>query len=230
MTLLALKVLALSTMTIDHIGRFFFPEASWMTGIGRLAFPIFAWGIANGYRYTTDKRRYAIRVLIGAMISQIPYSLAFTQLGRSPFQLNILFTLLFGLLTIVVYQKVKHPIIRIIFVTGLALCGTISNMSYGWYGVLLPLIFYLTEKKLSKQCALFLITTVGYVFVNTVSATIHVGTGEIIYSNSQQIFSIFGLLFIWLYNNRPGLKLRYAFYVYYPVHLAILALIHYYLR
>lgn len=74
-----LKLLAILTMVIDHLGYVFFPDQEWMRAIGRLTMPIFAYAIARGFFYTRDKRRYLIQLSILALVSQIPFMLLFHQ-------------------------------------------------------------------------------------------------------------------------------------------------------
>ncbi|HCS73517.1 MAG TPA: conjugal transfer protein TraX, partial [Clostridiales bacterium] len=94
-----IKLIAMITMLVDHIGAVFYPNALWMRIIGRVSFPLFAWGIAMGSRWTRDWKRYAARLLALALLTQIPYSLLF-QNGYW----NICFTLLSGLLVLKLLQ------------------------------------------------------------------------------------------------------------------------------
>lgn len=74
-----LKLLAILTMVIDHLGYVFFPDQEWMRAIGRLTMPVFAYAIARGFFYTREKRRYLIQLSILALVSQIPFMLLFHQ-------------------------------------------------------------------------------------------------------------------------------------------------------
>lgn len=74
-----LKLLAILTMVIDHLGYVFFPEQEWMRAVGRLTMPIFAYAIARGFFYTRDKKRYLLQLSILAVISQIPFMLLFHE-------------------------------------------------------------------------------------------------------------------------------------------------------
>jgi hypothetical protein len=74
-----LKLLAILTMVIDHLGYVFFPDQEWMRAIGRLTMPIFAYAIARGFFYTRSKKRYLIQLSILALVSQIPFMLLFEQ-------------------------------------------------------------------------------------------------------------------------------------------------------
>ena len=89
-----LKIVALLTMLIDHVGYLYFPEEMIFRTIGRIAFPIFAYQVAIGFQKTSNRSRYALRLFVFALISQVPYfwfnpTLTFDWEG-----LNIMFTLL----------------------------------------------------------------------------------------------------------------------------------------
>lgn len=77
-----LKLLAIAAMTVDHIGYLFYPGVSWMRMVGRLTFPIMAFLIAEGYRHTHDLRRYETRLFVFALISMLPFYLAFGWVGK----------------------------------------------------------------------------------------------------------------------------------------------------
>ena len=106
MTSFVLKIIALISMVCDHTGYIIFGGFAFMNYIGRLAFPIFAFLITEGYIHTSNFKKYFSRLLIFAVISQLPYILLF----NNGFTLNILFTLTLGLLTITVYEKINNKI------------------------------------------------------------------------------------------------------------------------
>lgn len=126
-----LKYLAMVTMLIDHIGYMFFPGHMIWRVIGRISFPIFAWLIAAGWRRTRDWKRYAWRLFVFALLSQIPY------MYFSPGKLNIFFTLSAGLVMIAVYESRYRPAALL-----MPLLAEFSKMSYGAYGIFLILIFH----------------------------------------------------------------------------------------
>ena len=99
-----LKIIACITMFIDHVGYAIFNGPSWFNYIGRIAFPIFAFQISEGYAHTRNIKKYLVRLLIFALVSQIPFML-FVSLVNDDFSLNVIFTLLFGLVSIVIYDK-----------------------------------------------------------------------------------------------------------------------------
>lgn len=198
-----LKFLAMFTMLIDHIGYLFFPYQMWLRIIGRLSFPIFAFLIARGYRYTSDKRKYAIRLFIFGLISQIPYYFFV------PGKMNIMFTLFIGLMIIEVFESKLKPLSFV-----LLLFGHFLPVSYGVYGLAMILIFHMTYGAPDK-------TMLGYF---ALSAVYYMSSG-----NEIQALSVFALLPILL---DPVTKIkvpRMVGYWFYPGHIAVLLLIQNYL-
>ena len=104
MTGFHLKLIALTTMFIDHIGAVFFPQVTLLRVIGRISFPLYAFLIAEGCRYTRNRWRYALGLGAFALISELPYDLAlhpeFLENGlwgqNFLFQTNIFYTMFFA--------------------------------------------------------------------------------------------------------------------------------------
>jgi len=233
MTLFVLKLIALVTMTIDHVGRFFFPQdIEWLL-VGRLAFPIFAWGIANGYHHTKNVRQYIIRLSLFAIISQIPFTLTYVTLGYNPTVLNIFFTLLLGLCAIVLYEQVKNKWIAWMGILALALLAIAIPTDYGAYGVLLVVVFHITYGQPIRMLKLqALLWAVLFVLGQLVMFTPLKGIAAANYipqTITLQLVALFSVGLISLYNGVQGRKMKWLFYWYYPVHLTILVLISYYL-
>ena len=142
----SLKAIAMVTMVIDHTACYFI-SGGWkyecMRGIGRIAFPIFAFLIAEGYRHTRKKWDYGRNLLIFAFISEIPWMLLHTDGSH-----NVLFTLLAGLCCIAILDKLEnHKILPLLFVLVIALATSTLNTDYGIQGVALVLMFYLFKDK-----------------------------------------------------------------------------------
>ena len=131
-----IKLIAMAAMLIDHIGAVFFPGALWLRIIGRLSFPLFAWGIAMGSRRTRNWKRYAARLLIIALVTQLPYYLLF----RTEYW-NVCFTLLSGLLALRLMDLRSKPLKIAGLLSILALVHFL-NFEYGIYGVLTIMVFY----------------------------------------------------------------------------------------
>lgn len=202
-----LKLIAIITMAIDHIGYIFFPELTILRIIGRIAFPIFAYQLAKGYIHTSNKRKYMFRLWTFALISQIPYTLLFET-----FDLNIMFTLLIAILFIDrLHHKEWYWIFPIAIVSAIPyFAPDIIAFDYGWYGILMPVTFYLFAN--SKRKALI---------IQVVLTGLFIWSGM---SWSVQWYAIIGVL-IALYFPMNLLKVtlnKYFFYWFYPGHLVIL--------
>jgi len=208
-----LKGVAIITMTIDHIGFILYPEFKFLRIIGRLSFPIFCYLLVLGTESTRNARNYILRLLIFALISQVPYHLAF---GFEPIeQLNIFFTLALGVLTIILYTKRSVLIL-------LPILAAFLNFEGSIYGI--AVVVFMTLLKDDKRLgilALLLLNVLFYPFSNI------------------QIFSLFALPIIILHIS-GFLKMesvhvredsifysmkKYLFYAYYPLHLTALYLI-----
>src|SRR5258705_144389 len=102
-----IKVIAIVAMIIDHMGLFFFPQYFIFRIIGRLAFPLFAWLIANGAYHTHNIGKYLQRLYLFALISQIPFLFANRLIDPHFSDLNVLCTLFFGLLAIAFIRRTR---------------------------------------------------------------------------------------------------------------------------
>lgn len=198
-----LKVIAMILMTIDHLGGILFPEYIWMRMVGRLAFPIFAFLIVEGMVYTHDGKKYLMRLAAFALISEIPYDLAFFNCLLETENQNIFFTLFLGALGIYLCKNISYNAGKIGVILGVTMLGEFLHADYGAIGVFL--ILCLNEVR-GGRMATFLVLCI-----------INVG----IYGGIQG-FAILAILFILLYNNKRGAQMKLFFYVYYPLHLLLL--------
>ena len=116
MTGFHLKLIALTTMFIDHIGAVFFPQVTLLRVIGRISFPLYAFLIAEGCRYTRNRGRYALGLGAFALISELPYDLAlhpeFLEYGlwgqNFLFQTNIFYTMFFAVAGIHIFEVLRR--------------------------------------------------------------------------------------------------------------------------
>lgn len=205
-----LKFIALLTMLIDHIGYLLFPQFFIFRIIGRISFPIFAYLIAIGAKRTSNIKRYSLRLLGFALISQIPYNLFTQNLLFSFHAPNIFFTLLAGLLLILCFQK--RDMLSLFIALTILICVGWLDLSYSYYGILLILSFYVFEGDTLK--------TLGAVMVSTLQYFLQTG-------NPHQIYAFMSLPFIfWL--PPLGIKIpKWIAYAFYPVHLLILFTIYF---
>lgn len=198
------KIIAMFTMLIDHIGLIFFPSEAIFRVIGRLSFPFFAYGIANGYSKTRNVYKYGQRLLILALISQPIYFLALDKET-----LNICWTLFLGLAAIFFYENRLENKFLSYFLLLLTIALTFFiRLDYGLYGILVILVFHIFKNDIFMipvQIGLTLLKIVWPLFI--------------------QIFSI-PAFFIIHYFKKYDFKInRYLQYSFYPLHLLILYLI-----
>lgn len=217
MTSFVLKIIALITMLFDHIGYIIFHRFSFMNYIGRLSFPLFAFMITEGFTHTKNLRKYFYRLLIFAVISQIPYML-FVSNFSNVFTLNILFTLTLGLLAITVYDKSKHKLLGLLFVIICAISAYFLHFDYGWFGIAIIFIFYIFKDKKLYMNLFFIIATFTNYFYNYIT-TLRIEYLFII------LFCTLSLIPINLYNEKKGKNIKYFLYIFYPLHLVVLYLL-----
>ena len=210
-----LKIIAVISMTIDHIGLFFFDNLFILRVIGRLAYPIFAFFIAEGLIHTRNRKKYCINLLICAIITQIPYAFLFNYL-----QLNVIFTFLVAILFVyLVENKSLSNYIKFVLVTLITifvlLLDFLSTLDYGLLGVALVLAFYFIKNKNAK-----FLTALGILLLMTVKSIIL--SGFSIWSTIQ-IYALISLALLMLYNNEKGkYNLKHFFYLFYPTHFYII--------
>ncbi len=131
-----MQLIAMITMLIDHIGLLFFPGDLVWRVIGRIAFPIYAYALVQGYAHTSNFRRYALRLLLIAVLSQIPYQFLLNNDG-----LNVVATLLGAVLVLRMLDGVKPGPLSALLIAGCCIVMEVLPFDYGAYGLLLVLIF-----------------------------------------------------------------------------------------
>lgn len=215
MNVLILKIIALTTMIIDHYGAIFQSNIEIYRIIGRIAFPIYCFLLVEGYLHTKDVKKYAKRLFVFALISEIPFDLAFyNKLGFT--HQNIFFTLFIGLGAIYFLDDKEKQFnfnkSAIFFVAGVL--AIVFSVDYNIIGIIYILAFYIT-KDYTKFKRISTVTLI-MVMINLIS-------GSMI-----QHFAILALPLIFTYNGELGPKnkpLQMLFYSAYPLHLLIFYLI-----
>lgn len=218
MNLFQIKIIAIVSMVIDHIGLFFFPQYEIFRIIGRIAFPLFAWFIANGARYTHNIKTYALRLFAFALISQIPFTLANLQIGNPLWYQNVIFTLFFGLLSIIIIKNTKN---KFFWILGALVCAALAgvlNSDYGAAGVFSIIAFYLFFDNMTYMFfAQSIILFVLPLFVFLTENSLHMGLSSFYPASQIEGFGLLSLFFISLYNKKRGLPTKYLFYYFYPI-------------
>ena len=231
-----LRLVAVLLMISDHVWATTMSFGNWMTYIGRMAFPIFAFQIAEGFIHTKDFKKYALRLLAFGLVSEIPFNLFYSSRWFNPYHQNVMFTLLLGLLAIKVIDNLKKDISpknigkSLLWLALIAVGGTLGFVDYGFLGVLTVVMFYLCRGYRFTP----ILQLIGMILINIVFFEGQVFIFEVFGKTLEipsQGFAVFALIPIWLYNGKKGKSskaLQYGFYAFYPVHMLILYLIKYF--
>ncbi len=232
---LALHIIAMVLMLCDHLWATIVPGANWLTWVGRLAFPIYAFLITEGFFHTHNLKKYMLRLLIFAVVSEVPFNLLTGGYWINPFQQNVIWTLLLGLCCISLIEKVKKKgklWLTILMSIVISLIGTIigfiTSVDYFGYGVLTVLLFYFLHGRKWWQMAGQL---AGLFIINGLLIKGMVVPVEVFgmqFEISQQATAVLALIPIWLYKGKQGPHnrvIQLLCYGFYPLHMLILSLI-----
>jgi hypothetical protein len=261
MSAFILKTIATLCMLIDHIGAVFdadTPEV--FRYIGRIAFPVYAFMIAYGCKKTRDIKKYLMRLGLFALISEIPFDLAFEYARQINFFrfTNVFYTLFLGAACVAVYQLIceNRPgtesimrsllfkLLAVVAVIPIMILANLLDTDYGVLGVIYIFIFYLvnTESRLVRTLIMAAIVFVmyGYPFLYSVAypvfgAWLPILPGGIFftYELTKFWFALTAAVLVYFYNGKQGLKgkwVKWGFYAFYPAHLGVLVLIKFFLR
>lgn len=243
-----LKVIAVITMLIDHTAATILEEmlmqlpewgpidnANWdqwytlylvLRGIGRMAFPIYCFLLVEGFTHTRSRARYALRLLVFALISEVPFDLALNGEFFTLNYNNVFFTLLIGLLTITAVDFIREKlaaeaeigrnttwkdVLRLVLTVAVLLLGgamaeIVLRCDYGACGVLAIFALYVFRQRRMAGFAL------AVAILGVLSSTL-------------EFAALLMLIPIYFYDGTRGRQMKYFFYAFYPVHLLILALI-----
>lgn len=232
-----IKFLAMALMLLDHIWALLFSGYLWVDYIGRLAFPLFAFGIVEGFKHTSNFKKYALRLFVFAIISEIPFNFMYNSSLIYPFHQNVIFTLLFGLLIIRFVDNIKiqykdrnwkKVLKNTLGIIGISLLSVISFCDYGFLGVLMVVCLYLFNNKLLQLLSMILINCVFFK-----GMFIPITIGGLTFEFVTQGFAVFALPIIWMYNGnktrmasqKSNKIVQYGSYIFYPAHMLILYLL-----
>lgn len=215
-----LKLIAVISMLIDHFAHIFCRTFSLndlvffsiagaditpyyiMRKIGRLALPLFCFLIAEGFFHTRDKKRYGLRLLIFALISEIPFNLLRNATLFYPMKQNIFFTLFLGFLIMYIFENMKDEFKKAVLMFFVLALAHLLRVDYGFSGVLLIFVIYLLRQHPAPQML------VSYPLLSGGWA------------------ALAAFIPINMYNGKRGFiksrALKYAFYFFYPLHILIL--------
>lgn len=215
-----IKLIAILSMTVDHVGSAFFPEYPAFRWIGRIAFPLFCYCMTVGMLYTHDIKKYALRLGAFALISQPFWILAFhaDDIVGNLLNLNIFFTLLVSLLSVWGFKEKKWWL----FAAGLILLNVI-NFDYAMTGLILMLIFYLCRNKPWLGAVIYAISYLPALWGGSLEDPLALKIGD--WAIGFEIFALLALPFIYAHTRFNPRISKWFFYIYYPAHLLVIFLI-----
>ena len=234
-TSMSLHVMAMAFMLCDHLWGTIIPGNDWLTCVGRIAFPIFAFLIVEGYFHTKNLKKYVGRLLLFAFLSEIPFDLAMGSRLFYPIHQNVLWSFLISIGLIHWNERVRQT--GNLWLRLLAGCvsvllgyvvGLITMVDYYHAGILTVLVFYFFRQKKWWSYAGQLLC-LWYINIEMLGG----------FSYEVQLFrqtrflmrqglALFALIPIWLYRGKQGYHskwLQYVYYGFYPLHLLVLGVL-----
>ena len=237
MSALILKLIAAASMLADHTGLMLFPDIEMLRIVGRLAFPIYAFFIAEGFRYTRNRHRYFLRIFLLGAACQLVYTIA-----EKDFYIGVLLTFSLSIIVMAFVDKVKKAIrgeenifetllaqvsknkppkafvimfasAASVFVIALVymLCKVVE-VDYGFWGVMLPVFTSLFGERYQRLASFSLGLILMCIFISP--------------GFTNQYYSLVTIPLLCAYNGEPGKpRMKYFFYIFYPAHLALIYLI-----
>lgn len=234
-TSMSLHIMAMIFMLCDHLWGTIVPGNDWLTCIGRIAFPIFAFLIVEGYHHTGNLKKYAGRLLLFAIISEIPFNLAMGSRIFYPIHQNVLWSFLISLGLIHCNEKAKATnklwkriLVGVATVIFGYIIGLLTMVDFYHAGILTVLVFYFFR---GRKWWIFAAQLLCLWYIN---AEILGGFGyELAFMGktffiTRQSFALLALIPIWMYRGQKGYQskwLKFANYAFYPLHLLILGLL-----
>lgn len=234
-TSMSLHMMAMAFMLCDHLWGTIVPGNDWLTCIGRIAFPIYAFMLVEGYFHTKNLKKYMGRMLLFAILSEIPFNLAMGSSLFYPVHQNVLWSFLISLLLIHWNEKAKQTAklwLRLL-VGGVSVLlgyvlGLLMMVDFYHGGILMVLVFYFFRQ---KKWWSYLAQLICLWYINT--ELLGGYTYELQFFGKtwyflRQGFALLALIPIWLYRGKQGYHskwLQIVYYLFYPLHLLILGLI-----
>ena len=230
-----LHIMAMLFMLCDHLWGTIIPGNDWLTCIGRIAFPIFAFLIVEGYFHTCNLRKYLTRIFLFAIISEIPFNLVMGSRLVYPLHQNVLWSFLISFILIHWNENAKSRgqywrriLVGFTSVILGSLLGLLTMVDFYHAGILTVLSFYFFRgKKWWNYLGQFL--CLAYVNIEVLGGLVYefqlFGTVVTIH---QQSFALFSFIPIWLYKGKQGhynKAIQLFYYIFYPLHLLILGLV-----
>ena len=221
MSSFALHIWAMLLMLCDHLQLTLLPDLPILRCVGRLAFPLFAFMAVEGYLHTRSLKKYLLRLLMLAVISEVPFDLLVSGSVFDPMHQNVIWTIILGLCCIRAFENIsadlKKMLSAVVIIASLA-AAIIARVDYSSAGVLTLLAFYAFRGN-TVRCRLMQLLSLA--FINLLLL------GGIEFAFPYQALAVLSLPIIWLYDGSQGPHngfIKAANYLFYPAHMLILAL------
>lgn len=236
----ALHIIAMALMLCDHLWGTFLLPYDWLTCAGRIAFPLFAFMLAEGFFHTGSRKAYARRLFLFALITEIPFNLMMGRRMFYPIHQNVLWTFLLAVFLMSLYERIRrirrtavkiaaYPLVTLAFF----LLGFLTFVDYYGYGILMAALFYFTRVDASaagqKRAVSITLQILGMYWINfemMKGLAYPVDLLGLHMELPQQGLALLALPLIWLYHGKQGpynKSIRALYYWFYPVHMLILA-------
>ena len=217
-----IRLIALLCMIADHVGLALFPAAGMFRCVGRLAFPLYCFLLTQGYLHTRNRSAYGMRLLLAALLSEIPFDLLIFAAPVCAAEQNALFSLLLGLMALHAVHTLRgRPVHAWLMIMAICVCAMAAKVSYGWLGPVLCLAVWYGQGS-RRRLVLSLLGAQG---LYTLSLALSgVAAGWVLTS----LCATLALIPMLLYSGKPGPRsplLSFLFYAAYPLHLAALVII-----
>ena len=216
-----LKLIACFTMLIDHIGAALLPQYIWLRYVGRIAFPIYCFLLAEGIHFTKNPKKYGVRLAIGALLSEIPFDLALFG-DVTPYYQSVMLTLLIAFFMALAMKRTMNPLLRVLIVIPFAVVAEWLRTDYGGMGVMLVALFVLTRELPYHWLIQTLI--MAPILWMMEGMWVEIGRTWI----PVEMLALLSMIPIGLYSGQKSTQSRgvqTAFYLFYPVHLTILYIV-----
>lgn len=235
LTAAVLHIIAMTLMLMDHLWATLLPAREWLTCAGRVAFPIFAFMAVEGYFHTRSFKKYILRMLLFAVLSEIPFDLMYGGTWFYPVHQNVLWTFLLGLLGVWLMEQVRkkgktwmYLLVCVLVVPAGLVLGTLCMVDYYGVGVLTIFVFYFLHGR-KWWCFLGQLAALYWLNVELLGGLMYpVQLFGMEFELCQQGLALLALIPIWLYRGRQGYHsktFRYLCYAFYPVHMLLLVVV-----
>ena len=235
LTAAVLHIIAMTLMLMDHLWATLLPAREWLTCAGRVAFPIFAFMAVEGYFHTRSFKKYILRMLLFAVLSEIPFDLMYGGTWFYPVHQNVLWTFLLGLLGVWLMEQVRkkgktwmYLLVCVLVVPAGLVLGTLCMVDYYGVGVLTVFVFYFLHGR-KWWCFLGQLAALYWLNVELLGGLMYpVQLLGMEFELCQQGLALLALIPIWLYHGRQGYHskpFQYLCYAFYPVHMLLLVVV-----